>query len=101
MIELAQVGGGTTFKVKVHAAAVRTRVVGEYAGALKVSVAAPPEKGKANRALCDLLAQAFGVTRGQVEVIAGESSREKVVRINGLIVTEVKRRLDRLLAGPG
>ena len=99
MIELTEQGGGTVFKVRVHPGAIRTRVVGEYGGALKVSVVEPPEKGKANRAVCDLLAASLGVTRRQVEVIAGEASRDKVVRVSGLILTAVRTRIDRLVVG--
>jgi len=97
MIELTEHGGGTTFAVRVQPGAIRSRVVGEYRGGLKVSVAAPPTRGKANRAVCDLLARALGVTRRQVEVITGQTGRDKVVRVNGVIATELRRRLDRLI----
>jgi len=99
MIELREQGGGTVLRVRVSPAAVRSRVLGEYGGALKVAVAAAPERGKANRALRDLLAASLGVTRGQVELVAGEVSRDKVVRVNGLILEETRRRIDRLLGG--
>jgi uncharacterized protein (TIGR00251 family) len=100
MIELNEQGGGTVFRVRVLPGAMRSRVVGEYGGALKVSVVAPPERGKANRALCDLLAEVLGVTRRQVEVIAGEVSRDKLVRVNGIILTEMRKRMERLTGGP-
>ena len=99
MIELNEQGGGTLFKVRVQPGAMRSRVVGEYGGALKVSVVAPPERGKANRALCDLLAAALGVTRRQVEVVAGEASRDKLVRVSGIIMTEMRKRLERVMPG--
>ncbi len=99
MIELTQQGGGTVFRVRVQPGAMRTRVVGEYGGALKISVVEPPEKGKANKAVCELLAESLGVTRRQVEVIAGETSRDKVVRVNGLILTALRVRMERLIGG--
>jgi uncharacterized protein (TIGR00251 family) len=51
-------------------------------GSLKVKVAAVPEKGKANDELCEVLAKHFGVPKGGVEVISGQTSTRKRVRIN-------------------
>jgi uncharacterized protein (TIGR00251 family) len=99
VIELTEEGGGTTFRARVQPGAIRTRVVGEHDGALKVSVVAPAEGGKANRAVCRLLAEVLGVTRRQVEIVAGQTHRDKRVRVNGLMRTELQRRLDRLIAG--
>jgi uncharacterized protein (TIGR00251 family) len=50
-------------------------------GTLKVKVTAAPEKGRANAAICELLAAEFGVTRGNVEVLRGETSSRKQVLI--------------------
>ena len=54
-------------------------------GALKVKVAAVPEKGKANEELCAVLARHYGVRVRDVEVIAGAASTRKRVRIRGAI----------------
>ena len=99
MIELTEHGGGTVLRVRVQPGSVRERILGEYDGALKVSVSAPPERGKANQALRRLLAAGLGVTRRQVEIVAGEHSRDKTVRILGVIEPELRRRLQRLLGG--
>ncbi len=50
-------------------------------GALKVKVAAPPEKGRANEALCEVLASHYGVAPSRVRVVAGATSSRKRVRI--------------------
>jgi len=50
-------------------------------GTLKVRVAAPPEKGKANEELCRFLAKHFGVARQTVEVVSGETATSKLVRV--------------------
>ncbi len=50
---------------------------------LKVRVAAPPVKGKANRALIRLLAKALGVSSSQVEIVSGHKARHKTVRVCG------------------
>lgn len=71
-----------TLKIKVTPRAPRTEFIGEMAdGTLKVGVAAPPEKGKANEELCAFLARHYGVERAQVEVISGHSSTRKLVKI--------------------
>ena len=51
-------------------------------GVLEVRVSAPPEKGKANERLIELLAEHFGVPKSQVSIIAGHTQRQKVVEIS-------------------
>jgi uncharacterized protein YggU (UPF0235/DUF167 family) len=60
---------------------------------LRVTVAAAPVDGRANAALCKLIAKQAGVARGQVSVIRGERSREKVVRVEGVDPAELRRAL--------
>ncbi|MCC6394817.1 MAG: DUF167 domain-containing protein [Bryobacterales bacterium] len=69
-------------KIKVIPKSSRTEMAGEMAdGALKVRVAAPPEKGKANAELCAFLAKHYGVPRHCVSIISGETSPLKRVRV--------------------
>ena len=75
----APADGGTTLSVRVSAGASRTRIVGPHAGGLKLSVQAPPEKGKANAQARALLAEAFGVPREGVEIRRGGTSPKKLV----------------------
>lgn len=74
-------GGGSRLRLKVAAGASRRRVAGAYAGALKLSVTTAPERGKANREVLALVAETFGVAPGSVELLRGETSPEKVVRL--------------------
>ena len=60
---------------------------------LRVTVAAAPVDGRANAALCKLIAKQAGVARGRVSVIRGERSREKVVRVEGVETGELRRAL--------
>jgi uncharacterized protein (TIGR00251 family) len=62
--------------------ASRTAIVGPLGDRLKVRVAAPPEKGAANRAVVELLRKWLGV-RG-VEIVAGQGTPEKTARVRGL-----------------
>jgi uncharacterized protein len=68
--------------VKVTPKSSRTEVVGKLPdGTWKIKVAAAPEKGKANRALCAFLADHFGVPQSRVSIVSGETSHVKRVRI--------------------
>lgn len=58
-------------------------IAGRRAGRLLVRVTAPPVDGKANSALCRLLAERAGVARSKVRIVAGARSRDKVVEIEG------------------
>jgi uncharacterized protein len=69
--------------VRLQPRARRDEVVGERAGAIVIRVTAPPVDGKANAALCALIARAAGVPPSRVSVVRGQSSRDKVVRVEG------------------
>jgi len=60
---------------------------------LKVWVTAPPERGKANVAVQAVLADALGVSRESIRLVAGLKSSRKVVEVEGLAAAEVQRRL--------
>jgi uncharacterized protein (TIGR00251 family) len=82
-----------TLAIKAIPNAPRSAVVGWLGEALKVKVHAPPVEGKANEALCEFLAETLGVPRRAVTVLRGDTSRQKVVRIDGLTLTDVKARV--------
>ena len=74
--------GGVTIRVKVIPRSAKTGLAGEMAdGTLKVKIAAPPEKGKANDALCTFLAEHYRVPRNAVVIVSGHSAALKLVRI--------------------
>lgn len=79
--------------VKVVPNASRSEVVGFRDGVLKVRVAVPPEAGKANKAVEELLAVALGLKRAAVTVASGHTSPRKRVAIAGLEAAEIERRL--------
>jgi uncharacterized protein len=79
--------------VRLQPRAKRNAIVGERDGVLRVSVAAAPVEGQANAALCKLIAKRAGVARGRVSVIRGERSREKMVRVEGVTLDELRRAL--------
>jgi uncharacterized protein (TIGR00251 family) len=82
-----------TFSVRATPRAARNSVDGWQGESLKVHLQAPPVDGKANAALIVLLAETLGVSRKQVEIIGGETSRTKRVRVHGLSAEQVKMKL--------
>ena len=81
MIKLSTQDDGVRVPVYVQAGASRDRLCGEHDGRLKLSVSAPPEKGKANRAVCRFLAAELGVPGSHVRLVSGHASRLKEVFI--------------------
>ena len=73
----------TTFNVRVQPRAKRNAVTKATDGSLKVYVTAPPEDGRANAAVVEVIAEWLGVKRRHVEIVRGATSRNKVVRITG------------------
>ncbi|HEY7961992.1 MAG TPA: DUF167 domain-containing protein [Solirubrobacteraceae bacterium] len=80
-------------RVRVQPYAKRNAIVDERDGVLRVDITAAPVEGKANAALCKLIAKRAGIARGRVKIIRGERSREKVVRVEGLASAELRRAL--------
>jgi uncharacterized protein (TIGR00251 family) len=79
--------------LRVAPGARRTRIVGRHAAGWKVAVAAAPERGRANTAVVELLAETLGLRRGEVSVVSGHAGREKIVELSGLAPDEIDRRL--------
>ena len=79
--------------IRVQPRAKRNEVAGERGGAVVIRVSAPPVDGKANEAVCRLIAERVGVPKSAVRIVRGESSRDKVVRIDGLSADEARTAL--------
>ncbi|MEE9487514.1 MAG: DUF167 domain-containing protein [Candidatus Brocadiales bacterium] len=85
MIETKKTADGIVIPVKVQPGARKDCIVGEWGGRLKLQVAAPPDKGKANEAVVRLLAKCLGVRRSSVSIVSGETSRDKKVLVQGAV----------------
>lgn len=80
--------------LKVSAKASRSAVTGWRGDVLKVSVTAAPERGKANAAVLDVLAEVLAVPRSAVRLLRGDTTPDKWVEIDGLAdVDELRRRI--------
>jgi uncharacterized protein (TIGR00251 family) len=90
---LRDVDGGCTLAVRAHPGARRDAITGVQAGALKVSLTAPPENGRANAALIGLLADSLQVQRSQIALLIGATSRAKTLRVQMLTASQLRARL--------
>jgi uncharacterized protein len=93
VIPLRQGPAGVSFAVRAQPRARRTAVVGELGDALKIALTAPPVDGRANQACIEFFAELLGVPRSSVTIASGHSSRNKVIRVTGIAVAELKKRL--------
>jgi hypothetical protein len=93
MIEIEEHSDFSLLPIKVVPNASRDRIGGELAGELKVFVSAAPEKGKANKAVCRLLAKGIGLKPQQVSVASGQTNPRKLIRLEGIAAAELRARL--------
>ena len=89
--------GGVIIEVHVQPGGSRDEVVGRHGDALKVKVSAPPEGGKANAAVRQLLANALDVSSSSVGLVSGARSRRKRIRLDGVDPDIAAARLEQLL----
>jgi uncharacterized protein len=80
-------------RLRVSPGASRSEVVGRYGDAWKVRVAAAPEGGRANDAVLTLVAAQLRIPRSRIELVAGNTSRDKTVVVHGLDEEELEARL--------
>ncbi len=90
---LRETADGVEITLYVQPGARNTGIVGEYNGALKLRVLAPPVDGKANVAVLAFVAKRCGVSKGSVSLVSGELNRHKQVLIRGVEASEVARQL--------
>jgi uncharacterized protein len=93
MVVIRDTPAGATFTVKVHPRAKKDALTGELGDALKLSVTAPPIEGRANEACIEFFAAVLKVSRSSVSIVAGETSRRKILQIAGLSADQVRARL--------
>jgi uncharacterized protein len=83
----------TTLNVRVVPRAGRQSVELDEAGNVRVRVTAPPEDGKANRQVIELMAETLHLRKSAIEIMRGETGRSKVLRITGIAPTDLQRLL--------
>jgi len=93
MATVTQDGDGFLVRLKVVPGSSRDAIGGLLGDRIKVKVAAAAESGKANKAVCDFLARTLGVKPRDVEIVTGQTSPEKLVRVRGITVSDAIKRL--------
>jgi uncharacterized protein len=96
VIALHETAAGVTFAIKVQPRARRNAVVGEMGGAVKIALTAPPVDGRANQACIEFLAELLSLPRSAIEIVSGQSSRSKVIRVAGISVQQLRLLLQRV-----
>jgi uncharacterized protein (TIGR00251 family) len=90
MIDVKEQNGSVVMAVRVQPRGSRNAIEGEWQGALKIRLVAPPVDDKANTALCVFLAEQLNIPRSAVRILAGERSRTKRVQIAGVTAQQVQ-----------
>lgn len=97
-VDLRSTMRGVLLAVRAQPGARRNAITGVHAGALKVAVTAPPDKGKANEAIVALLCEKLQLGRGQIALVAGETSRQKKFEVAEVDADALRRRIEACLA---
>lgn len=82
MIDYKETGSGIIFNLRVVPNSSKSAIIGEFDGSLKIKIAAPPVDGAANDELIKFLAKNLGVAKSAVEIISGQNSKNKQVKIH-------------------
>jgi uncharacterized protein (TIGR00251 family) len=99
MIDIKDHAESCILPVHAQPGARRAAVVGEHGGALKIAVTTPPDAGRANEALVETLRDTLGLKRAQIELIGGQTSRNKRFLIRGMTRPELESLVVALLPG--
>jgi uncharacterized protein (TIGR00251 family) len=93
MVDLRQRGEAVAFTVRVVPRASRNKIAGIHDGAVRIRLTAPPVEGAANEALISFLSSVLRVPKRDIELVSGQTARNKVVSVSGLSPAEVEARL--------
>jgi hypothetical protein len=85
--------GAVRFEVHAKPRAKKSKVIGERGDAVEIALAAPPVDGAANEELVRFVAKVLAVRQRDIELVRGESSRDKLLAVTGLTVEEIESRL--------
>ena len=92
-LHVNQTDAGLVVRLHVLPRAKRCEIAGVHNGALKVRVTAPPVDDAANRAIIEFLSASLGLSKSSVQILAGSKSRDKILQIRGLCLTDFLARI--------
>jgi uncharacterized protein (TIGR00251 family) len=96
MIDIGEHPEGCVLSVRAQPGARKEGIKGEHGGALKVAVTAPPDRGRANQALVEVLREALGLKQSQIELLSGHTGRQKRFLIRGTTKAELDAKIRQL-----
>jgi uncharacterized protein (TIGR00251 family) len=93
-LTIENIGDGVIFPAKIVPGSSRTCISGVLNGMLKVKVAAPPERGKANQRLIEFLGKQLGVKKNAISIISGQTNPVKQIRVLGVSTDALSKKLN-------
>ncbi len=84
LVNLSEIPDGVRFDVMAKPKASRNAIIGVHDGALKIAITAAPEKGKANKAIVNLLSRLLKIPKNSIKIVSGETSSRKIIAIEGV-----------------
>jgi len=89
LLNIKEESGGVLFKVRVLPRSSKNQIVGYYDDAIKIRLTAAPLEGKANEACRAFLADILSVPRARIEIVSGQTSRNKLIKVAGISAQRV------------
>lgn len=89
-------GNDIIIKVKIVPGSSKNKIIGLYNDALKISIAAPPVEGKANKKCIAYLAKYFDVAKSKIEIISGQTSKNKLIKIYDISPKEFLDKIEKI-----
>lgn len=96
-VEFRNSGMGVEFLVKALPGSRRNEIRGAIGGALKISVTAVAEKGKANAAIVKFLSKELGITKRHIELVSGTVASVKRIRVTGIEMPTLETKIEELI----
>ena len=90
MVWIQETPEGVIFKAVIHPRGSRNEIVGLKGDALKIRVTAPPVQGAANKMCIELLAKSLKVRKSDVEIVRGQGSRTKQIKVRGAVPGKIQ-----------
>ena len=89
-------GNDIIVKVKIVPGSSKNKIIGTYNGALKIAITAPPVEGKANKKCIAYLAKYFDIAKSKIEIISGQTSKNKLIKIYDISQKEILEKLEKI-----
>ncbi len=89
-------GNDIIVKVKIVPGSSKNKIIGVYDDSLKITITAPPVEGKANKKCIAYLAKYFDVAKSKIEIISGQTSKNKLIKIYDISQKEFLNKIDKI-----